>query len=84
MIATDVIKTIHEHIPSLSDEDETVINGLAVEMIGSAFDFDPSHDNTDAADLAVRTCACGRKIDGFYDYVDHLTAVFGGESHFGG
>jgi len=68
----DPIETITAHIPSMSEEDETEIVRLA-----SAALF----DDGDVADLALRTCACGASIDGFYGYVDHLTAVFGGESH---
>jgi hypothetical protein len=29
-----------------------------------------------AADLAIRTCSCGQRIDGFYEYVDHLISIF--------
>lgn len=68
----DVITTIKEHIPSLSDEDEELIYDNII---------DPDRD---AADLALRTCACGMKIDGYYAYVDHLITVFGGESHLAG
>ena len=76
MLRSDVvIATIKEHVPSLSDVDETVI----VQSAGNALFGDG-----DVADLAVRTCSCGRGIDGFYEYVDHLIAVFGGESHIGG
>ena len=66
------LETITAHIPSMSEEDETEIVRLA-----SAALF----DDGDVADLALRTCACGASIDGFYGYVDHLIAVFGGESH---
>jgi len=68
----DPIETITAHIPSMSEEDETEIVRLA-----SAALF----DDGDVADLALRTCACGASIDGFYGYADHLIAVFGGESH---
>lgn len=27
------------------------------------------------ADAAIRDCACGERIDGFYEYVDHLKVV---------
>jgi len=63
------IEVIRQHIPSLSEQDERDINEAAWDG--------------DAADLALRTCACGVRIDGFYAYVDHLIAVFGGESHIG-
>jgi len=69
------IEIITAHIPSMSEEDETEIVRLA-----SAALF----DDGDVADLALRTCSCGAGIDGFYGYVDHLIAVFGGESHLGG
>jgi hypothetical protein len=29
----------------------------------------------DVADLALRTCMCGRRLDGFDDYFEHLRAV---------
>lgn len=70
-----VIETIKQHVPSLSDYDEIEVTRLA-----SAALF----GDGDVADLALRTCACGTAIDGFYQYVDHLIAVFGGESHLGG
>ena len=71
-----VIPTIQQHIPSLSDADERVMDGRRA--------FDGTDYTTDLADLALRTCACGAPIDGYYQYVDHLIAVFGGESHYGG
>jgi hypothetical protein len=29
----------------------------------------------DAAELALRTCSCGRRLNGFYEYSDHLKEV---------
>jgi hypothetical protein len=29
----------------------------------------------DVADLALRTCMCGRRLEGFDDYFEHLRAV---------
>jgi len=31
----------------------------------------------DVASLAIRTCACGVTVDGFYEYMDHLKGVLG-------
>jgi hypothetical protein len=31
--------------------------------------------DADVADLALRTCMCGRKLSGFDDYYEHLRAV---------
>lgn len=64
----DVLDVIDEHIPSLSDSDEDIIVSLAGDMGGF------SDDEPDAADLAIRTCACGERIDGYYEYVSHLKA----------
>lgn len=58
-----VIEVIDAHIPSLTDEDDLAIDG-AMYQVG----------NTNA-DLAIRTCMCGKKIDGFYEYTDHLKEV---------
>lgn len=59
----DPIATINAHVPSLSDEDIEAIYQRA-----AAID--------QAADLAIRTCSCGQRIDGFYEYVDHLISIF--------
>lgn len=58
------IETIKQHIPSISDEDEQ-------DIIDNLFD-------DDVAGLARRTCHCGLRIDGFYEYVEHLIDLFGG------
>jgi hypothetical protein len=80
--AQDAIDTINAHIPSLTDaNDEEITERVA--RFSSLIALDDS-GYTDVADLALRTCACGVPIDGFYQYVDHLVAVFGGESHIGG
>lgn len=31
-----------------------------------------AHDYEDVANLARRTCHCGLRVDGFYEYVEHL------------
>jgi hypothetical protein len=33
----------------------------------------------DVADIALRTCLCGARIDGFDEYANHLEAVFGAD-----
>jgi len=73
--AKDVTTTILAHVPSLSDSDEIEIIRLASNAL---------FGDGDVADLAIRTCSCGVHLDSVYGYVDHLVAVFGGESHIGG
>lgn len=51
------IEVIKAHIPDLTDDDE----GEIIDNISG-----------DVANLAIRTCACGKPIDGFYEYTDHL------------
>lgn len=65
-----------QHVPSLSDGDEQEIIERAFRMVQESFSI--KEPETDVADLALRTCSCGKKIDGFYEYVDHLTEVFRG------
>lgn len=74
-ITAVVIKVIEAHVPNLSDENESE---NALNASNALF------GDGDIADAAIRTCACGERVDGFYQYVDHLIAVFGGESHLGG
>ena len=73
---TFATQIIDQHIPSLTDEDESTIIGLASDMgpFGLA-------DGPAAADLAIRTCHCGVKIDGFYEYVDHLKEMIEKEAN---
>jgi hypothetical protein len=61
---------INEHIPSLTPEDEDAI----LERLS---DFDAGDGEADVGDFALRTCACGKAIDGFYDYAEHLIAIAG-------
>jgi hypothetical protein len=63
------VAIIDQHIPSLTDQDDVEID----ERIGR-LRFDPDDDSGNE-DLALRTCACGANIDGFYEYVDHLKEV---------
>lgn len=64
LIAAEVIKA---HTPSLTDEDDDEI----VDRIWKDRPGKPSN-------LAIRTCACGAKIDGYYEYVDHLVNLLVG------
>jgi hypothetical protein len=50
------------HGSFMSDSDE-------VEIIRRMVESD------DVADLALRTCMCGRRLEGFDDYFEHLRAV---------
>ena len=54
--------TIDAHGPYMSDSDESEIIRRMVE-------------SDDVADLALRTCMCGRRLEGFDDYFEHLRAV---------
>jgi hypothetical protein len=65
--AESAIAVLKEHIPSITDDDERVMGSLNV--------FD---EQFDYADYALRTCHCGVKIEGYYEYVDHLEEVFRG------
>jgi hypothetical protein len=53
---------IEAHGPYMSDEDEAEIIHRMVE-------------SADVADLALRTCMCGRRLEGFDDYFEHLRAM---------
>lgn len=58
-------ETIEHHIPSITDR----IEEWAVESDPYAFD-----DDGDYIGMA-RDCHCGKFIEGYYEYVDHLTEV---------
>jgi hypothetical protein len=60
---------LKQHIPSITDEDESEMDFAMVKSIGEGYDY---------ADFALRTCMCGKKIEGFYEYNDHLAEVFRG------
>jgi hypothetical protein len=62
MYATAPLSVLDDHGPYLSDSDEAEI----IQRIGAS---------DDVADLALRTCMCGRRLDGFDDYFEHLRAV---------
>jgi hypothetical protein len=53
------------HGPFMSDSDELEI-GRRVNA------------GDDVADLALRTCMCGRRLSGFDDYFEHLRSVLRG------
>jgi hypothetical protein len=57
-----VEQLLKDHTPSLSDENEEEMSEI----------FKKDWDIMDFADYALRTCSCGARIDGFYEYVDHL------------
>lgn len=59
----------NNHIPSLTDEDDAQVTARAYW----------TDEVADPADLAIRTCHCGVKIDGFYEYVDHLKNIISTE-----
>ena len=63
MDALAILRVLNEHTPDLTEGDE--------EEIWKAVDGDG-----DPADFAIRTCPCGQPIDGYYEYVAHLKAVF--------
>jgi ClpP class serine protease len=59
----DPVRTLLEaHAVFMSDADEDAL-------------IDRLVSSDDVADLALRTCLCGRRIDGFDDYHSHLVNV---------
>jgi hypothetical protein len=54
---------LRDHFASVTPDDEHAIVDLILD------------DESSAADLARRTCACGVKVDGFYEYLAHLIDV---------
>lgn len=66
-----LIALISAHTPSLSDDDERVIDERSMNTMVDRY----GQHEFEAADLALRTCHCGTKIDGFYEYVEHLKAM---------
>jgi ribulose-5-phosphate 4-epimerase/fuculose-1-phosphate aldolase len=61
-IAPELESVIDEHGPYMSGADEAEIIRRVVE-------------SDDVADLALRTCMCGRRLEGFDDYFEHLRVV---------
>lgn len=66
MAATGTTALLEAHYPSMTRADEAEI---AIRLARGE----------DAAELALRTCACGKHVDGFYEYVDHLKDVLRGQ-----
>ncbi len=64
------VELLEGHGPFMSESDEA-------EIIRRVIDRD------DVADLALRTCMCGRRLDGFDDYFEHLRAVVRGAAEQG-
>ena len=56
------IALIEEHIASLTDANETEMYSKPAAL-------------EDLANFALRTCRCGLRIDGFYEYADHLKEI---------
>lgn len=63
------IDVLRSHYASLTDRDEIT---LEQRLVDQQIDTD---NPWDFADFALRTCACGQSIDGFYEYTDHLISV---------
>lgn len=53
---------LEEHTPNLTPSNEAELSRRIAAC-------------EDVADLALRTCRCGTRVDGFYEYADHLRAV---------
>jgi hypothetical protein len=62
MSTIETLSILDGHGPFMSDSDEEEI----IRRLGTS---------DDVADLARRTCMCGRRLDGFDDYFEHLRAV---------
>jgi hypothetical protein len=62
-----IAQIIRDHTPSITSKIERIA------LDSPAWDTDGEY----IGDL--RECACGEMIDGFYEYIEHLIAVFGGE-----
>lgn len=58
----NLLDALNAHGPYLSDADEAVIDARLAA-------------GADAADLALRTCLCGARLDGFDAYHAHLVDV---------
>ena len=56
----NAVSILEAHAVYLSDQDEAEVIQRAVEDVG---------------ELALRTCLCGARIDGFDSYTDHLREV---------
>lgn len=72
------LTTLRAHFVYMSDsdEDELHVRALQVQLGGVEAVFRGAAAPGDVADLALRTCMCGARIDGFDEYAIHLEAVF--------
>ena len=59
----NAVSILEAHAVYLSDRDEDEVTRRLVET-------------DDVGELALRTCLCGARIDGFDSYTDHLREVF--------
>ena len=71
-IVTRANAVVDAHIPSLTNENEDTIRDRATEVGLYSGIYDE-------ADLAIRTCSCGVRVDGFYEYVSHLKGAMRAE-----
>lgn len=71
---TDAIEIIEAHAPHMSDGNEQEIADRRWNSDTDRF----GQQAFEEADLALRTCRCGIRIDGFDEYVFHLKSVFNG------
>jgi hypothetical protein len=63
----DIALILRDHTASITDE----------------MDRDPDlwpKDDEGNYNGDLRVCACGLAVDGFYEYTEHLIAVFGGDT----
>ena len=68
----DPIALIRAHIPSLTDRAKALLDEALLAASGE-------EGGLAYEDAAIRECACGVILDGFYAYADHLIELFGGK-----
>jgi len=73
-IRAAIKKVLDAHTPHITNEIELELSELTSQASMREF-WDG--EGVEIADLALRECGCGKRIDGFYEYVDHLREVFG-------
>ena len=64
----NVLDILSQHVPFLSDDNESELWAVMNDILSL-------DRNVDVADLAQRTCMCGKHIDGFEDYNAHLRTM---------
>lgn len=62
------IEILDQHIPSITE----AIEDELWQRIGRAWSDDSYFGEADSADCALRVCMCGKRVDGYYEYVAHL------------